>query len=263
MLNIERNLNLLWVSALGIFICARCSTYQYAVLDGDLNKDQSFRFIHETDSIKVKYSFMGENGPIQIEIFNKQTQPIFVDWKKSSLIINENTVPYWKDESSINATSSGYNLNWTPTYTTNISQTNGIISRAASVDFIPPQSSITHNSIFIKHEFFLLPQPSSNNKLKLTTNGTTVLKHTYERENSPLKFRSYITLSSEEDFSKTTVLDNQFWVTEIMQSSIEPSLFPGKINQFYIKKTTGVGLAGTGVLTVMIIAAAMAQPQDK
>ncbi len=263
MLNIERNLNLRWVSALGIFICAGCSTYQYAVLDGDLNRDQSYQFIHETDSIRVKYSFMGENGPIQIEIFNKQTQPVYVDWKKSSLIINENTIPYWKDESIINATSAGYNLNWMPTYTTNRSQTDGIISRAVSINFIPPQSSVTHNSIFIKQEFFQLPQPSSDNEMKLNPNGATALKYTYQPENSPLKFRSYLTLSSKEDFSKTMVLDNHFWVTEIMQSSIEPSLFPGKINQFYIKETTGAGLAAAGILTVVLVASATAQPQDK
>jgi hypothetical protein len=221
------NLSLIWVYGLIFFSCSGCSTYQYITLGSYLKSNQSQQFTYETDSIRVQYSFNGQNGPVQIEIYNKQAQPIFVDWRKSALIVNENSIPYWIEESAFNATSQVDPV-------LPITNTTGVLVKPEPIGFIPPQASIKKNSLFVTRDFFVLPQTSFDNMSKVTLNGEHVTKYTYQPGNSPLRLRSYLTLSIHEDFRNTTIVDNQFWASEIWESKLAPYSFPEKANQFFI-----------------------------
>lgn len=244
---------LLW-SVFVSLINASCTKYQYATLNSDLKIDNAHQFIHENDTLKIKYWFAGKNCPVQIEVFNKIKTPIYIDWKKSALIINENRFSYWKDESIINTSSEGYDIYWTKQVSTSRSQTEGTIFRNERISFIPSQSSVTVSPFQLKSDFFHLPKTDKNNKMQLDASSTNAIKYSYSKENSPLQFRSYLTISITEDFNSPITLDNQFWVSEIMQSTVEPSIVPDKTdNQFYLKENTGFGKFAAGVIGSIVI----------
>jgi hypothetical protein len=239
------NLSLIWVYGLIFFSCSGCSTYQYITLGSYLKSNQAQQFTYETDSIRVQYSFNGQNGPVQIDIYNKREQPIYVDWRKSALIVNENTIPYWIEESVFNATSQVDPV-------LPLTNTTGLLVKPEPIGFIPPKASIKKNSLFVRRDFFALPQTSFNNVSKVTLNGERVTKYYFQQNDSPLKFRSYVTLSTREDFSNSTVLDNQFWVSEIWESPLAPYSFPENANQFYVRRTRVTGLAVAGGVTIVV-----------
>ncbi|MBK7651138.1 MAG: hypothetical protein IPJ20_10995 [Flammeovirgaceae bacterium] len=83
------------------------------------------------------------NCPVQIKVINKLNTPFYVDWSKSALIFDGLTFAYWKDESTINATISGYDIAWSDRVSTNSGSIQGSIFRNEKVSFIPPNSSIT------------------------------------------------------------------------------------------------------------------------
>jgi hypothetical protein len=61
--------------------------------------------IFENDSIKITYSFWASNGVMSFSIYNKLNKPIYIDWKNSSLILNDLKLDYWIDELQTNQTS--------------------------------------------------------------------------------------------------------------------------------------------------------------
>lgn len=57
-------------------------------------KNSQGEFVLEGDSINVIYNFNGENAPITVGVYNKMSKPIYVDWRKSGLVIDGNVVTY-------------------------------------------------------------------------------------------------------------------------------------------------------------------------
>jgi len=45
-----------------------CSTYQYASLNSELEKDENSAFVTENDTVKILYSFIGQNCPVTIQV---------------------------------------------------------------------------------------------------------------------------------------------------------------------------------------------------
>lgn len=60
--------------------------YTYKTADGI--------FVQEGDSLDVTYSFFGENAPITIGIVNKMSRPVYIDWRKSGVIIDSIVSPF-------------------------------------------------------------------------------------------------------------------------------------------------------------------------
>lgn len=141
-----------------MLVCSSCLKYQYATVAGDLAKDKNRQFVFENDTLKVTYAFIGTDCPIQITIFNKFNTPIYVDWKKSALVIDERRFSYWKDESILNATVSGYDINWTTQVSTNDLEAEGTIIRNEQISFIPPNSSIVASPLSVRSSLFILPK---------------------------------------------------------------------------------------------------------
>jgi hypothetical protein len=129
---------------------------------------------------------------------------------------NENRFSYWKDESILNASTEGYNITWTDQLSTGRSYTEGTILKGEQISFIPSQSSVTVSPIKVKSNFFQLPKADKGKEGKLNANGSRLIKHSFLQDNSPLKFPSYLTLSTTEDFNIPITLDNQFWVSEVI-----------------------------------------------
>lgn len=89
-----------------IFVCvlitSSCtSTYFYSslnVMEEEVVKVDNGDFLFENDSLWIAHCFKGEDAPIQITIFNKLDVPLYVDWSRSALILNNTPYPYSKEK---------------------------------------------------------------------------------------------------------------------------------------------------------------------
>ena len=65
-------------------------------------KSQNGFFVFENDTLKITYSFWASKGVMSFAVYNKLNKPIYVDWKNSSFIQNDNKMDYWVDETQSN-----------------------------------------------------------------------------------------------------------------------------------------------------------------
>lgn len=253
----NKNIHLL----LGIFICtmllSSCSQYQYVFLNSNLKKPDVPNFIHENDSLRIKYSFAGENCPVTIEVFNKLTTPVYVDWSKSAIIMNDTRLSLWSDKYNLNATSDGYEIKNKNSYSSSQGEISGTIYRNEQISFIPPQSKVRVSPISLRDNFLAINSQDSISKVYFATKEGVISteKHSYNKNTTPLYFRCFLTYSNKEDFSSPFYSDNAFWASDVIQTmskaiTIQPDIFQ-------IKRTTGVGkfMGCTTILGLLVILA--------
>jgi hypothetical protein len=242
------------ISLLVIFLCS-CSTYQYATLRSK-ETDETKGIVIENDSVKIVYTFKGENCPIQIQVANKLSQPIFIDWKKSALVLNDERFSYWKDKAVLNATTHGYEVQWSKNISSTSSTTQGEFIRDEQVSCIPPHSFVKASPITVKDSFFKFPKEAQKEKIVLiqTDPPTRGDKYSFSKETSPLRFRSYLTLSTTENFATTFHFDDEFWVSEIIATGASTAeLHNPSSTQFTLRKRTGFAKAMTVIITIPIL----------
>jgi hypothetical protein len=141
---------------LAALLLSACSRYQYAVVDSNVKKDGHLVF--ENDSVKITYPFSGNNGPATVRIHNKLSTPMYVNWQRSSLIIEGESVSRVPESAPFHATGSTTNaFGWAST-TTAIS---GTLQQQAQHGFIPPDSYIQSQPVYLSNGF---SRPSVNMK---------------------------------------------------------------------------------------------------
>jgi hypothetical protein len=236
-----------------------CTKYQYSTISSDLPENKLNEFVIENDTIAITYSFNGLNCPVNIRIQNKLDVPLFIDWRRSALIHKDQTISYANNNSSVHLVSSGSQINWTPSVSTSSAEIVGEITRSESLSFIPPLSAKKSQLLAVKYDFFNLPGPKKKYRTKIITgiDSINVLRYTFNRLESPLEFRSYLTVSTDAQLMNVVNFDNEFWVSEVIQtmSTDETTLKRKGGNQFYVKKMTGFGtvlaLVGLGILGLL------------
>lgn len=237
-----------------------CVKYQHVSIVSDTYSPIVNENIIETDSLIIRYAFSGLSCPIQINVFNNIDQPIYIDWSKSAIILNGRRQTYWNDVSTINATTRTTEIQWTDDLSTSRGTTTGIIVKNERISFIPPKSGIVYSPMNLVGDWMDLPNATEFKKGEVATETGTLrgLFYEYERQNSPLEFRSFLTLSSNEQFTNPKYFDNAFWVNEIVETQAEPAILLNRYsNNFYNSKLTGFGgfLAGIAGGLLLIIAA--------
>lgn len=240
-------------------VCASCTTYQYATISSPLSSQTSDTFIAENDTAKIAYEFSGENGPVKISIYNKLQIPLYVDWSQSALIVNNNRKSYVNKNASIDAQLNSTQTRWLSS-TTQTGSIKGEIKSHEVSGFIPPQAWARESQLTLKSDFFQFPSQTTGKEMK-HVNGVITRSVSYPRENSPLSVRSYLTLSTQTDFSSPMHLDHEFWVSEIIQTQSTPKNFPARPNRFYIKKTNNTGayvlVGAVGVAAIVVMSKGM------
>ena len=189
-----------------------CSQYQYVTLSGNLSQDDYKQFVYENDSLIIKYAFSGRNCPISIEVHNMNSKPIYVDWAKSAVIIEGKRFCYWIDESTIQGYTQGYDVKWNKSFSSNESILSGSITRNERISFIPPHSFITYNPVMIRNTPFYFENKNNVQKVNVYTyNGpTNGHRYAFESQESPFVFRSFLSISTKEDFSIPEHFDHAF-----------------------------------------------------
>lgn len=74
-----------------------CSTYYGSTMntkDPYTIKNEYGEFLVEGDSLDVIYNFYGENAPIAVSVVNKMSKPLYINWRKSGIMIDDIPSPY-------------------------------------------------------------------------------------------------------------------------------------------------------------------------
>lgn len=259
---------LLFAAVVTLF--SACKFYQISTLSSSNTKknESTGVFRLESDSLILSYSFNGENSPINIEIFNKLNEPVYVNWAKSAVISGDQAHSYLEDEIQIEGTSSSLS---TAYGRRGNMVTDGAISATAKLSreesFIPPHSKITKTS-------YVLKKVGMNEVEKSVFKSAVPLTYAdgsgqfygknaiFTTEDSPLKFKSYLTLYTLKDNQPRSFSSEQdFYVSSVTKSAESP----GQLLEFsnnrgdiivighatgYAKTMAVVGLAGAiGALT--------------
>ena len=218
----------------GLLLFTGCVRYQYISVGSNLYQNNNNEFEGETDTVMLKYSFSGTNFPINIDIFNKLRQPLYVDLKKSVVIMND------------------------------IPLEDAFVSDD-QLDSIGPQSHATIKSNSLSDKFITLsPGDSIAKAVVLTANGSRNIKqHLFNEATSPVFFKSVLAISTNADLSNPLFYENSFWVSGVYQGcDIPPSNNPS--NQFYIQQPTGLAtVMGYTLGAILLVGVAAVTPQEQ
>ncbi len=223
--------------------------------DTKVNNDN---FVFENSEVKINYNFWSNGGSISFFIFNKLDEPIYIDWNKSHLVYNGSSYEYWFDseetksfyssatqtnsytfgqaivdiitnESTINGTADSYSR--TSTSRNKIGVASSTKFKPKQIIHIPPKSGIQVSKFSISKS----PYYDCDFNLKLIISRKEINTASYSKDDSPLKFRNYLTYSLKESFETSKVVNNEFYISKI--DNMNQYAFQGKsYNEEYCKQ---------------------------
>lgn len=191
-------------------------------------------YTFENDSVKIIYDFFAENGKMSFVVSNKKSVPLYIDWNKSSLIVNKGKVAYWSDKiitkSRFKSATRYYEAY--PSYPVIYGEyffkrefglSESIASRPERITVIPPSAQ------WYKVEYDLCdvdiypqaPYKKVNIERTHSTSGKTIKGEACAAEffsdKSPFVFSNFLTLSYSENFANEFYFTNQFYVSRIIE----------------------------------------------
>src|ERR1700754_91777 len=220
---------LLIIPVAAMALLSSCSTYQMSTLSSTntTHDEKTGVFKLENDSVKILYSFSGKNAPIQLSIYNKLNEPMYVDWERSALIVDDKSSSYADDPIQISGDVSGVSTG------RNLRFTDASISAQATlpknVGFLPPHSQLSKTMVKINDRSFQPIPDSLFTKTKFPSFGAVqvigkVAK--FSKDNSPLCLRSYLTVYTlRNNIPQFVAYQNDFYVSEVIKSNLGPENF--------------------------------------
>jgi hypothetical protein len=218
-------------------------------------------FNSENDSLKISYNFSGDNSPLNVEIYNKLNEPVYVNWERSSLIVGDKAYSFFNNNMKIVGQTSGSSTTFRKTGNTymdgNLSAT---VRQSKSEDFIPPNAKVSRSLYVLADIKIDKIQDSTFKRIGLNysdgTPGVVYAKEVrFSEADSPLKFRTYLTLSTLKNNSPVLFsYQHNFFVSSITKSFVNPNNLleytnnPG--NVMVSTKMTGYGKTLTGIALV-------------
>lgn len=249
---------LFFIPLAAILLLSACQTYQLNTISSvnALMDDKTGKFNVENDSVKITYSFNGKNAPINIAVYNKLNEPVYVDWKRSAYIIDKKATSFSDRAIKVNGTYEGSSANLGSGKYPVSSYSSGNIQATANLPenimFIPPHAEVDKTLLemapeqtrFIEDS--LVTKVQINDQLTATPFSAKMAK--FNKNNSPLFFKSYITMYTiNNNMQKFMTYTNEFYISETVESAHKPESFswfkPQRGDSFYsnIKSQWGSG----------------------
>jgi hypothetical protein len=253
-----------------------CNKYQINLLSSsNIAKDQlTGRFKMENDSVKITYSFLGSNTVMQVDILNKLNQPLYVDWKRSSLIVNGKSYTYADNMIHFNG-----NVSSTTISSKNLAISDGSIDVAATlpknISFIPPHTQISSGLANVANYSFDDINDIKFAKIQLPLDGDSgqfiiAKAANFNINSSPIKFANYLTLYTlSNSIPQFINIQHDFYVSRIIKSLVNPESlqFAHDVRSdfYYTSQKTTYGKIATGTIVgaSVVGAAAVDASQNK
>jgi uncharacterized protein YcfL len=204
-----------------------CSSYQYMTLSSSqLKKNDKQQLVFENDTLSLTYDFGGKDGPVSINIHNKTSQPLYVNWKKSALIRDQHPLSYFDRNIPFSASGESYGNRYVSSGTYS-----GSLSLPEGVTFIPPGSAVSKELVYLSQSgpyIFSIPDSIAPKNFQ-NSNNTSVVHYrqiSYDETGSPMKFKSYLIftlgLNNTQEFAESA----DFYVSQTVDTKTVPEEFP-------------------------------------
>ncbi len=252
---------LLFTTLMMVLFLSSCTSYYYAILDStDRTGAKNMRgdFVMENDTVTILYSFHGENAPVYVTIYNKLEEPLFVDWQRSAVIIEDVSTSYYPGK--VPVTSLGEAISHSGAVTNNASYSfssgytnirqEGSFTLPEGVGFIPPKSRIEYIPFSLANfSFDHIPSGEYQTRDFALTNGEIrkIKMKEYTENDSPLYFRSYLSLYTDRNNDNNRqyrTYERSFYISNLIKTgNIPPSNFLAGQERagdfFYMRKVKG------------------------
>lgn len=211
--------SLLFVAIALVF--SSCWTYYHSTVRSvneqvTINENESFSVTQ--NNITVTYSFQTQRGRIVYDIQNNSDDPLFMDWSRSALVADGKTISHRNDRGQISGSSITTTVLFsgsTPSHAVSSGHFAGSISIPQNELFIPPRARVSHSPMELSN-LLNLDIPSSAFETHDIALGLPARIATFHADDSPLRFRSYLTIVNDRDGSQT-VFEEEFYISQIMR----------------------------------------------
>ncbi len=218
-----------------------CYRYQYLTLSSDNTRlNEKNEFVAENDTFRITYNFYGKNGPVNVTIYNKLSQALEIDWRRSSLIFGDKPISFYQPDLKVTGDIS--RLSGLRTANSSI---NAVVQRQEGVEFIPPRATIFRSGLFVAKSFLNVESTSRPGK-KVKAQGDFKKEASaisFSKENSPIILRGYLTFDLPEKGEQIFSIEHTFYVSELVETVATPQyILPDKGkagNKFFIGRLGG------------------------
>jgi hypothetical protein len=203
--------------------CTSQNYYQLLETDSNNAKLQNGSIAFENEELSIKFDFWGDKGNGSFSIYNKTDKDIFVDLKRSHLIVNDVATTYFQNRNFsskkvpfLSPASDEVILEQQSIKLPGVSLKPASIQADESVVFfeeriicIPPQSKQ------MIYGFNLLENIYRDCNLFRFPSSKQILSSEFTSENSPYVYRNRISYSFDEKCTTIKTLENLFFVKRI------------------------------------------------
>lgn len=194
-------------------------------------------YVFENDTVKIEYDFWAEHGVLSFSVYNKLNIPLYIDWKKSSFIRNDQKLDYYIDVEKTNSSTEYSGSIFTYAYwgiTDGVANTASVKTKPERITFIAPHSEIKKNQFYLLNVSGValrsdVKESEVKSSLDTSKRATVSYKLYKEPKESILTFRNFLTFSTTEDFKAEFYVDNGFYLSKITE--MKTKQFQGKFNQ--------------------------------
>lgn len=239
-----KRLNLLLLLICICFCSCSAPSYISTIKSATLGVEQTEigEFVIDNDSLQIIYNFNGINAPIHVEIYNKLSKPLYVDWNRSAIVINGTATNYIGKTTKIYGSSTGSSYG-TENFSWGTANFVGSMDLAAPISIIPPKSRIKETHLSLKVKFQNIDTKKfSRTKIGLFDGSEYARAEQafYSENDTPFAFQSYLTLQYEGE--SYFHYDNDFYVEKliILKDHVDYKELPNNIKDradlFYMNR---------------------------
>ncbi|WP_316819504.1 hypothetical protein [Pedobacter gandavensis] len=248
-------------------LLSSCSRYYVSTLQSSNAKksEKTGVFTFENDTISVTYNFNGQNAPINIEFYNKLNEPIYIDWQKSALIKGDQAISFSGKKITFTGNFSGSSTNFNNNSNNSFDVSyqagnfNGNATLPEEISFIPPKSKMIKTPLKLadKHNYKSLSDSLYQKSfIQLTDRaGVWGKSASFNELNSPLSFKSYLTMYTAQDHKRREFsLTQDFYLSALLKTYSHPKTMSELVNNpgnvFYNTERTGYAKTMSGIIGV-------------
>lgn len=201
-----------------MFFSSCSSTYFFSTLDSkntDVEKQDNGDFLIETESLWIAYCFSGQDAPVRITLYNKLDKPLYIDWKKSALVINDEAFSYAGGKIDFVGGGDFYQYDKRGY---GVGRFDGIMEKREDLTFIPPKTKASYASLSLNFNFDGLDKGLYKNAMMFDKNKNAfeVKKIFFDEETSPVLIKSYLTVYEKPE--RPMLFEQEFFLTDIVRT---------------------------------------------
>lgn len=246
-----------------VSIFSSCAFYNYTNTfdseDVELVGD-SFKF--ENKDVVISYDFT--EGYVDFTIYNKTDKSIFIDWKRSGIVLNDSSFSYHQDNYDLSGVKDisykGKELR-TNSFLV-VGESSIDISRSKEqIGYLMPKTELTAKHVKVQVKLFDPGERTTRKKIR----DQEIETDSFNYSESPLTLGNTIFYSFDRSLQPIQKVKNDFWIgkASMMQRSDFKRFYPGgKQSNRYVSKeswvsglavglSVGIPLAMLGILAIL------------